>query len=164
MKESTPGWRCCSRTATTNGKGCFLRWDVKPQGCRDEHRGSSSFGHWAKQAGAGRRKDPLSPECSLTSQPPSEHWGLIALFNHKKQIRACHQRAVGMETAAQTSMGHTHAHTEGGKKLQKSKSCNFFPFYFQFIRSTAGKTLPDSFRAFDIATTQLWEKNEGEAK
>lgn len=144
---------------TTNGTGCFLHWDIKPQGCRDKHRGSSSLGHWAKQAGAGRRKDLLLPGCSLTPQPLSEHWGITFPFNHKKQIRACHQR---METAAQTSMGHTH--TQRGKKLQKSKSCNFFPFYFQFIRSTAGKTLPDSFRAFDIATTQLWEKNEGEAK
>jgi len=52
----------------------------------------------------------------------------------------------------------------GEKKLQKSKSCNFFLFYFQFIQSTAGKMLPDSFRAIDTATAQLWEKNEEAAK
>lgn len=163
MKESTPRWRCCSRTATTNGKGCFLRWDVKPQGCRDEHWGSSSFGHWAKQAGAGRRKDPLSPECSLTSQPPLNTGVLLLLLITRSRSVHAISGLWGWRQLLRLQWD-THTHTEGGKKLQKSKSCNFFPFYFQFIRSTAGKTLPDSFRAFDIATTQLWEKNEGEAK
>lgn len=105
---------------------------IKPQGCRDKHRGSSPLGHWAEQAGAGRRKDPLLPGCSLTPQPLSEHWGIISPFNHKKQICACHQRAVRMETAAQTSMGHTqtHTHTQRGEKAAENQILQFLPFLF----------------------------------
>lgn len=112
---------------TTNSTGCSPRWDIKPQGCKDKNRGSSSLGHWAKQAGAGRRKDPLLPGFSLTPQPLSEHWGIISPFNHKKQICACHQRAERMGTAAQTSMGHTH--TEG-EKAAEIQILQFLPFLF----------------------------------
>lgn len=151
------------------GSSPQMAWDasfagIKPQGCREEKPGCQlpwSLGQ------AGRREEALLPGHSLTRTTPwplSEHWGIISPFNHKKQICACHRRAVRMETAAQTSMGHTQTQRRKKKKLQKSKSCNFFPFYFQFIQSTAGKMLPDSFRAFDTATTQLWEKKEGEAK
>lgn len=63
----------------------------------------------------GARSPPTHP-----SRPLSEHWGIISPFNHKKQICACHQRAARMETAAQTSMGHTRTER---RREKKNKSC-----------------------------------------
>lgn len=77
------------------------------------------LGPWAKQAGAGRRGEALLIHTHThTPQPLSKHWGIISPFNHKKQICACHQRAVRMKAAAQTSMGDTHTH-----RGEKKKSC-----------------------------------------
>lgn len=104
------------------GSSPQMAWDasfagIKPQGCREEKPGCQlpwSLGQ------AGRREEALLPGHSLTRTTPwplSEHWGIISPFNHKKQICACHRRAVRMETAAQTSMGHTQT------QRRKKKSC-----------------------------------------
>ena len=149
-----PGWGCCSRAAHRKWHGMLLSQGYKATRMRAGAAGLPAplVPGPGRQGQAGGEKR-CSPGARSPPRPPSEHWGIISPFNHKKQICACHQRAVRMETAAQTSMGHTHTHRGEKKKLQKSKSCNFFPFYFQFIGSTAGKMLPDSFRAFDTATT-----------
>lgn len=126
MEEPTLGWRCCSRAALRKQHGMLL---------------SQGYKAMRMQGGAARLPAPLvpgpsrqgqaggekrcSPDARLPPRPLSEHWGIISPFNHKKQICACHRRAVQMETAAQTSMGHTQK-----KKAAEIQILQFLAFLF----------------------------------